>query len=485
MPIRTLSLSRFLTVVAISLGPLGGSADRELVAQDVEPRPAVLITGTSSGIGLRMTEVLSQNGYFVYAGARKPDDLARLDAMENVKTVRLDVTIPEEIDAAVAFVESEGRGLYGLINHAGVAAIRPLIEMPEEELDFLLDVNLYGPYRVTKAFADLLIDSRGRVATTGSIAGIVTGPFGGAYSISKHGIEAFTDALAAELADFGVQVAVIEPGNYKSQIVASMVKRMEATGYSAEGSRYPSMRDLIRGPLDRSQYDEPDAVALAALDFMSSDSPKRRYMVVPNQGEADLTLRQAMRELAQLNQGHAFSHTRDELVAMLDDALEESPPDRLQQSTAPTETGLHEAIVAGDLASVEALLAAGADPNVKEPSGGSSPLITASMFGRSAEAMALIEAGADVDQRNDDGSTALITAAFMAHPEIVQALLDAGADKDIRNNAGSTARDGVEAPFEAVRGVYDYLGAMLGPLGLELDYDRIRETRPEIAAMLR
>jgi hypothetical protein len=107
------------------------------------------------------------------------------------------------------------------------------------------------------------------------------------------------------------------------------------------------------------------------------------------------------------------------------------------------------------------------------------------MFGRSAEARALIEAGADVDQQNDDGSTALITAAFMAHPDIVQALLDAGADRNIRNNAGSTALDGVEAPFEAVRGVYDYLGAMLGPLGLELDYDRIRETRPEISEMLR
>jgi NAD(P)-dependent dehydrogenase (short-subunit alcohol dehydrogenase family) len=485
MSIRILSISRFLPALAISIGASAGSATDELAAQDTEPLPAVLITGTSSGIGLRMTEVLSQNGFFVYAGARKPEDLALLDAMENVKSVRLDVTIQEEIDAAVALIEAEGRGLYGLINNAGVAVMRPLIEMPEEEMDFLLDVNLYGPYRVTKAFADLLIESGGRVATTGSIAGIVTGPYSGAYSISKHGIEAFTDALAAELSEFGVQVAVIEPGNYKSQIVASMVKRMEATGYSAEGSRYPSMRDLIRGPLDRSQYDEPDDVALAALDFMSSDSPKRRYMVVPNQGEADLTLRQALREIAQLNQGHAFSHTRDELVAMLDDALRESPPTLPQESAAPSEAGLHEAIVAGDLASVQALLSAGADPNVKEPSGGSSPLITASMFGRTAEAIALIEAGADVNQRNDDGSTALITAAFMAHPEIVQALLDAGADKEIRNNAGSTALDGVEAPFEAVQGIYDYLGAMLGPLGLELDYDRIRETRPEIAAMLR
>jgi NAD(P)-dependent dehydrogenase (short-subunit alcohol dehydrogenase family) len=485
MSSRIRNSTRSAAAVAASMLLVLGAATPEVRAQEGGELPAVLITGTSSGIGLRMTEVLSQNGFFVYAGARKPEDLARLDAMENVKSVRLDVTIQDEIDAAVAFVEAEGRGLYGLINNAGVAVMRPLIEMPEADLDFQLDVNLYGPYRVTKAFAELLIESRGRVLTTGSIAGIVTGPFSGAYSMSKHGVEAFTDALAAELAEFGVQVAVVEPGNYKSQIVASMVKRMEETGYSAEGSRYPSMRDLIRGPLDRSQYDEPDDVALAALDFMSSEKPRRRYMVVPNQGEADLTLGQAMREIAQLNQGHAYSRTRDELVDMLDEALQESPPASPQTSSPTSERGLHEAIVAGDLAAVEALLAAGADPNVKELSGGSSPLITAAMFGRSAEARALIEAGADVDQQNDDGSTALITAAFMAHPDIVQALLDAGADKNIRNNAGSTALDGVEAPFEAVRGVYDYLGAMLGPLGLELDYDRIRETRPEISEMLR
>ena len=457
----------------------------DMAAQEADDVRAVLITGTSTGIGLRMTEVLSQNGFFVYAGARKPDDLARLDAMENVKSVRLDVTIQSEIDAAVELIRAEGRGLYGLINNAGVAVMGPLIELPEEEMDFQLDVNLYGPYRVTKAFADLIIESQGRVLTTGSIAGILTGPFSGAYSMSKHGVEAFADALAAELADFGVQVAVVEPGNYKSQIVASLVKRMEAQGYSAEGSRYPSMRDLISGPLDRSQYDEPDDVALAALDFMSSDAPKRRYMVVPNQGEADITIRQAMRELAQLNQGHAYSHTRDELVDMLDEALQETPPDRPRATMSATGMGLHEAVLAGDLGAVQSLIASGSDLNVKEPSGGSSPLITAAIFGRTDEALALIEAGADVNQKNNDGSTALITAAFMAQTEIVEALLEAGADKSITNNAGSTALDSVSGSFEDVRGIYDYLGAVLEPLGLELDYERIQETRPVIAEMLR
>ncbi len=455
------------------------------LAQDTDDLRAVLITGTSSGIGLRMTEVLSQNGFFVYAGARKAEDLARLDAMQNVKSVRLDVTIQSEIDAAVAFVESEGRGLYGLINNAGVAVIGPLIETSETDMEFQLDVNLYGPYRVTKAFADLLIESQGRVLTTGSIAGIVTGPFSGAYSMSKHGVEAFTDALAAELADFGVAVAVVEPGNYKSQIVASMVKRMEASGYSVEGSRYPSMRDLISGPLDRSQYQEPDDVALAALDFMSSEVPKRRYMVVPNQFEADLTIRQILQELAQLNQEQAFSRSRDELVEMLDEALLEAPPSKSRSTRTESPVGLHEAVLAGNLEAVRELIQGGTDLNEREPSGGSSPLITAATFGRTAEARALIDAGADVDQQNNEGSTALLTAAFMCHKEIVEALLAAGADRSIPNDAGSTPLEAVAGPFEDVEGIYDYLGAVLGPLGLQLDYERIRSTRPKIAEMLR
>jgi NAD(P)-dependent dehydrogenase (short-subunit alcohol dehydrogenase family) len=470
---------RAFSLAALALA-LGVSA---IGAQETVDVRAVLVTGASSGIGQRMTEVLSEHGFFVYAGARKAEDLARLDAMENVQSVRLDVTIQSDIDAAVALVEAEGRGLYGLINNAGVAVMGPLIELSEEDMDFQLDVNLFGPYRVTKAFADLLIESQGRIMTVSSIAGILSGPFSGAYSMSKHGVEAYTDALAAELDRFGIAVAAVEPGNYRSRIVASMVRRMEEAGYSAEGSRYGSMLDLIRGPLDRSQYDEPDDVAMAALEFLSTDSPKRRYMVVPNQFEAQITIRQAIQELVQLNEGHAFSYGRDELIQMLDEALAGAQPSP-SPSTRASPSGLHRAALEGDLEAVRQHIVAGADLNEREPSGGSTPLITAATFGQTDVAKALIEAGADVDLRNNDGSTALLTAALFCRSEIVEALLDAGADKSIRNNSGSAALDVVSVPFESIREIYDYLGAVLGPYGLELDYERIRTTRPKIAEML-
>jgi len=305
-----------MTVLIISI-PLSSTS-----AQQNEK--AVLITGTSTGIGLRMTELLSSNGFFVYAGVRNEDDYARLNAMDNVQAVQLDVTIQSEIDAALAFITSEGRGLYGLINNAGVAVMGPLIEMTEEDMDFQLDVNLLGPYRVTKAFADLIIESEGRIMTTSSISGILAGRFLGAYAMSKHGVEAYTDALAAELSPLNVEVAAVEPGNYKSQIFASMVKRMEAKDANDQTSRFPFSVDALPRPLDRSQYKEPDDVAQAALHFMTSDTPKRRYMVVPNEREAEITIKQILREMVQLNEGQPFSYSRDELVEMLDQLMGES-----------------------------------------------------------------------------------------------------------------------------------------------------------------
>jgi NAD(P)-dependent dehydrogenase (short-subunit alcohol dehydrogenase family) len=478
--LRTVPRTLGLAALALSVGT------SPVNAQETDTPKAVLITGASSGIGLRMTEVLSESGFFVYAGARKAEDLERLDALQNVQAVRLDVTIQEEIDTAAELIRAEGRGLYGLVNNAGVAVIGPLIELPAEDMEFILDINLAGPYRVTQAFADLVIDSEGRILNVTSIAGILTGPFSGAYSMSKHGLEAFTDALAAEMARFDVEVAAVEPGNYKSQILASMVRRMEERGYSAEGSRFGSMLDILTaGPLDRSQYEEPDDVALAALDFFTSDDPKQRYMVVPNQNEALMTIRQALQEMAQLNERHAFSFGRDALVELLDEALEEFPPSAEGAAVEALAPDLHMAALENDVEALREGIAAGGDVNEEAPGTRSTPLITASLFGSTEAARVLIDAGADLDVRNADGSTALITAAFMGRTEIVEALLETGADRSIRNNAGSTALEAVSAPFESVEGIYDYLVTALGPYGLELDYDRLQEARPVIADMLR
>src|SRR5262245_36533987 len=186
---------------------------------------AVLVTGASTGIGRHITERLAAAGYVVYAGARKDADLDSLNKIKNVQAIRLDVTKPEDIDAAVATVTKAGRGLYGLVNNAGVASVGPMATMSMEEIELTMQVNLYGPVRMTRAFLPMLIESKGRITTIGSISGILASPRLNAYSMSKHAMEGFTDSFAADLEPTGVIVNIVEPGNFNSEIGASAARR--------------------------------------------------------------------------------------------------------------------------------------------------------------------------------------------------------------------------------------------------------------------
>jgi ankyrin repeat protein len=146
---------------------------------------------------------------------------------------------------------------------------------------------------------------------------------------------------------------------------------------------------------------------------------------------------------------------------------------------------IHTAIVTGNKEALKQHIAAGSNLNEKDPYGGSSPLITASVFGKTEEAKMLIDAGADINFQNNDGSTALHTAAFFCRPEIVKMLLAKHADKTIKNRFGAMPYESVLGNFADVKGAYDMMGKMLEPMGLKLDYTYIEKTRPQIAEMLK
>jgi hypothetical protein len=149
------------------------------------------------------------------------------------------------------------------------------------------------------------------------------------------------------------------------------------------------------------------------------------------------------------------------------------------------EVDIHTAVVTENLEALKQHIAAGTNINEKDPFGGSSPLISAAVFGKTEAARILIDAGADLNFQNNDGSTPLITSAFFCRPEIVKMLLDKGADKSIKNKFGTTAYDNVAGPFDQVKDAYDMMGKMLSPMGLQLDYNYLQKTRPEIAALLK
>ncbi len=286
------------------------SAVSEVRALDAAGAKAVLVTGASTGIGRRITERLAADGYFVYAGARKDGDLQTLAAIRNVQPIRLDVTSPQDIENAVTLIAKAGRGLHGLVNNAGVAALGSFADMSVADFDLIMAVNLYGPYRVTKALAPLIAAQKGRIITIGSIAGVLAGKQLGAYAMSKHAIEAFTDSLAEEMAPAGVQVSVIEPGSYNSDIAKNALKRQGLDPKSG----------------DRTQFKDPDEVADAVERALFEAKPKRRYLVVPNQEEAERTIRKQIEQLVQLNEDQRYTYGREALTQMLDEALSGARP---------------------------------------------------------------------------------------------------------------------------------------------------------------
>jgi uncharacterized protein len=155
------------------------------------------------------------------------------------------------------------------------------------------------------------------------------------------------------------------------------------------------------------------------------------------------------------------------------------------KNVKPPEVDIHTAVLTDNLDALKQHIAAGTDLNEKDPFGGSSPLISAALFGKKEAAELLIEAGADVNFQNNDGSTALHTAAFFCRPEIVALLLKNNADKSIQNKFGATAYQSVSVPFSEAKNVYDIMSKALGPMGLKLDYAYVEKTRPEIASMLK
>ncbi len=303
-----------ITVIALATGPQEAHA---------ESQKSILVTGASTGIGRNLTETLAEAGYHVYAGARKEADLESLNAIDNVTAVRLDVTKQDQVDAAVELIRKNGTGLYGLVNNAGVGGGGQVIDTPIKDQTFVYDVNVEGVYRTTQAFAPLVIESGGRIVTTGSIAGTISSfPGFSAYSGSKHWIEAFTDALAEEMAPHGVAVSVVEPGNYKSNIRRSSVQRRIKRAEDADEQTAEQLQEAYKAAAARElSYKEPDEVSEAFMHALFDDEPLRRYMVVPNAEEQAWTIRTQINELVQLNEWGPYSYSRDELVALLDDAL--------------------------------------------------------------------------------------------------------------------------------------------------------------------
>ncbi|MBM4363574.1 MAG: SDR family oxidoreductase, partial [Deltaproteobacteria bacterium] len=209
-----------------------------------EDPPVALVTGCSTGIGRALAVELHGRGYRVFATARRVEAIADL-AAAGLRTLPLDVTSAASVAAAVQALRDDGGRLDLLVNNAGVNAFGPLAELPLERVRALLDTNVVGLLAMTQAVFPLMAARRrGVVLNVGSVVGVLPTPFAGAYCASKAAVHMLSEVLRMEVAPFGIDVVVVQPGGVRSAIADSAAPEIER--YREPTSRYHAAYDGIR-----------------------------------------------------------------------------------------------------------------------------------------------------------------------------------------------------------------------------------------------
>ena len=251
-------------------------------------RGFVVVTGASTGIGEATSCRLAELGFTVFAGVRKEADAeqVRSKGLPGLRPLMIDVADDDSVRQAAAVVtEAVGAsGLKGLVNNAGVSWGGPLETQDLGEIRAMFDVNLFGLIAVTQAFLGLIRDGKGRIVNMSSVGGRMSVPFVAAYSATKFGVEAISDALRVELRPWAIKVACIEPGSIATPIwdrgfekFDSQVEKMSPSARALYGDYIPRMRKLTQR--SASMGIPPARVADAVEHALTAARPRTRYLV--------------------------------------------------------------------------------------------------------------------------------------------------------------------------------------------------------------
>ncbi|MFO0746870.1 MAG: SDR family NAD(P)-dependent oxidoreductase [Myxococcota bacterium] len=246
----------------------------------------VLITGATAGIGRHAALHLARRGHRVFASGRRPEALAKLAAdaaREGVKleTVVLDVTDAGSIAAAARVVEAAtgGAGPDVLVNNAGYGQMGPLELVSDADLRKQFETNVFGLHATTLAFLPgMRRKGGGRIINVSSVGGRFTFPLGGAYHATKYAVEAMSDALRIEVAPFGIDVVVVEPG----AILTEFSERAMDTAAPYADDRSPYAPFTAKAQALKTRVDKmsagPEVIARVLERAIESRRPRARYV---------------------------------------------------------------------------------------------------------------------------------------------------------------------------------------------------------------
>jgi NADP-dependent 3-hydroxy acid dehydrogenase YdfG len=241
----------------------------------------VLITGCSTGIGRATAERLARKGLNVYATARRLESIADL-AQAGCKTLALDVTDEQSMQAAVASVEEADGAVLALVNNAGYSQSGAVETIAMDDLRRQFETNVFGLVRMCQlVLPGMRREGRGRIVNISSMGGRLVFPGGGAYHGTKFAVEAISDALRFEVKGFGVHVSIIEPGLIRTSFgdtAHDSVPEQDGPYGKFNAAVAKTTAEAYNGPMAKLGAG-PEAVAKVIEKAITARKPRTRYPV--------------------------------------------------------------------------------------------------------------------------------------------------------------------------------------------------------------
>jgi NAD(P)-dependent dehydrogenase (short-subunit alcohol dehydrogenase family) len=246
---------------------------------------SVLITGCNSGFGFHASLTFARQGHDVFATVRNLDrakplkDAADAEGLE-LHVVRLDVRDADSVDGAISEVMERSGRIDVCVNNAGIEVRGPIEECSDDDVLVQFDTNVFGLVRVVRGVLPIMrAQGGGVIVNVSSLAGLVARPYGGLYSATKHAVEAISEALHFECAQFGIRVAVLEPGQFETELLNNA---LTAAGFDSS-SVYKASSDQFDAALSRLSPDgrpaPPEVVADAIVAVAEDDTAGLRHLV--------------------------------------------------------------------------------------------------------------------------------------------------------------------------------------------------------------
>ena len=242
-------------------------------------KKVIFITGASTGIGKITAEYLSKQGHTVIGTSRKAPSVDTINISKNQSyplLLQMDLTDNNSIDKVINFIQKQYGRIDVLINNAGIGISGPIEETPIDQAKLIFEIHFFGTLYVTQKVIPLMRDRKqGLIINISSIGGVMGLPFQGLYSATKFAIEGLSEALRMELQGFGIQVVLVEPGDFKTTFTKNRRKIL------ADSSPYSESVKKTTTVFEHDEQHGTDPIKLAKLvdKIIRSSHPKLRYRV--------------------------------------------------------------------------------------------------------------------------------------------------------------------------------------------------------------